>query len=268
MYDRFTDRARKVLQLANQEAQYWNHEYLGTEHILIGILKEGNGIANQILKNLAMEGERLIVQVRDRLTRSPVMTTMGKLPLTPRAKSVTDHALREARDLQHNYVGTEHLLLGLLREPEGIAGQMLISYGLSVEKAREEVQKILEAPRVVKKQEAGTVCNSVSQWKVVMTVDELPIPACMCTIETITPVGSKEPWLTFFRLAGRSGTAQLTDSQIGRILAILKEALAPQDPWAEERPMPIEPAASVEEAQPSTPETPDTDGKIKFREFF
>ena len=121
MYERFTDRARKVMQLANQEAQRFNHEYIGTEHILLGLVKEGSGVAANVLKNLDIDLRKVRLEVEKLVKSGPDMVTMGKLPQTPRAKKVIEYAIEEARNLNHNYVGTEHLLLGLLREQDGWA---------------------------------------------------------------------------------------------------------------------------------------------------
>ncbi len=143
MYERFTDRARKVMQLANQEAQRFNHEYIGTEHILLGLVKEGSGVAANVLKNLEVDLRKIRLEVEKIVQTGPDMVTMGKLPQTPRAKKVIEYAMEEARNLNHNYVGTEHLLLGLLREQEGVAAQVLMNLGLKLEDVREEVLNLL-----------------------------------------------------------------------------------------------------------------------------
>jgi ATP-dependent Clp protease ATP-binding subunit ClpC len=145
MYERFTDRARKVMQLANQEAQRFNHEYIGTEHILLGLVKEGSGVAANVLKNLDIDLRRIRLEVEKIVQTGPgsEMVTMGKLPQTPRAKKVIEYSIEEARNLNHNYVGTEHLLLGLLREQEGVAAQVLVNLGLKLEDVREEVLNLL-----------------------------------------------------------------------------------------------------------------------------
>src|SRR5947209_13207182 len=109
MYERFTDRARKVMQLANQEAQRLNHEYIGTEHILLGLVKEGSGVAANVLKNLDIDLRKIRVEVEKLVQSSPEVGTPGKLPQTPRAKKVIEYSIEEARNLNHNYVGTEHL---------------------------------------------------------------------------------------------------------------------------------------------------------------
>src|SRR5229473_1798964 len=143
MYERFTDRARKVMQLANQEAQRFNHEYIGTEHILLGLVKEGSGVAANVLKNLDIDLRKIRLEVEKIVQSGPDMVTMGKLPQTPRAKKVIEYSIEEARNLNHNYVGTEHLLLGLLREQEGVAAQVLLNLGLKLDDVREVVLKLL-----------------------------------------------------------------------------------------------------------------------------
>lgn len=143
MYERFTDRARKVMQLANQEAQRFNHEYIGTEHILLGLVKEGSGVAANVLKNLDVDLRKIRLEVEKIVQSGPELVTMGKLPQTPRAKKVIEYAMEEARNLNHNYVGTEHLLLGLIREQEGVAAQVLMNLGLKLEDVREEVLNLL-----------------------------------------------------------------------------------------------------------------------------
>ncbi len=145
MFERFTDRARKVMALANQEAQRFNHEYIGTEHILLGLVKEGSGVGANVLKNLGVDLRKVRLEVEKLVKSGPDMVTMGKLPQTPRAKKVIEFAIEEARNLNHNYVGTEHLLLGLLREHDGVAAQVLMNLGLKLEEVREEVLNLLGA---------------------------------------------------------------------------------------------------------------------------
>ncbi len=145
MFERLTDRARKVMALANQEAQRFNHEYIGTEHILLGLVKEGSGVGANVLKNLDIDLRKVRLEVEKLVKSGPEMVTMGKLPQTPRAKKVIEYAIEEARNLNHNYVGTEHLLLGLLREHDGVAAQVLMNLGLKLEEVREEVLNLLGA---------------------------------------------------------------------------------------------------------------------------
>jgi len=127
MYERFTDRARKVLQLANQEAQRFNHDHYDAVHILLGLVKEGSGVAANILKNLDLDLRKIRTEVEKLVQSGPEMVTMGKLPQTPLAKIVIQHSMEEARSLNINYVGTEHILLGLLRISEGVVATVLTS---------------------------------------------------------------------------------------------------------------------------------------------
>ncbi|MBL8763509.1 MAG: ATP-dependent Clp protease ATP-binding subunit [Phycisphaerae bacterium] len=145
MFERFTDRARKVMALANQEAQRFNHEYIGTEHILLGLVKEGSGVGANVLKNLDVDLRKVRIEVEKLVKAGPEGVAMAKLPQTPRAKKVIEYAIEEARNLNHNYVGTEHLLLGLLREHDGVAAQVLMNLGLKLEQVREEVLNLLGA---------------------------------------------------------------------------------------------------------------------------
>jgi ATP-dependent Clp protease ATP-binding subunit ClpA len=143
MFERFTDRARKVMALANQEALQFHHEYIGTEHILLGLAKEESGVGAKVLKNLDVDLLAVRRGVEKLITAGPNQVPQSKLPQTPRAKKVIEYAIEEARNLNHNYVGTEHLLLGLLREHDGVAAQVLMNLGLKLEEVREEVLKLL-----------------------------------------------------------------------------------------------------------------------------
>jgi hypothetical protein len=141
-FDKFTERARKVLRLAQEEAQRFNHNYIGTEHLLLGLVREGEGVAAKVLNNLGVElsnvrsSVELIIGRGDRIV-------LGEIGLTPRAKKVIELAVDEARRLNHHYIGTEHILLGLLREGEGIAAGVLKDLGLSLEKIRTQTIQIL-----------------------------------------------------------------------------------------------------------------------------
>jgi ATP-dependent Clp protease ATP-binding subunit ClpC len=145
MFDRFTERARKVMGLARQEAQRFGHDYIGTEHILLGLVQEGSGVAAQVLKNLDVEMKKIRLEVEKIVKNGTNTVTMGQLPFTPRAKKVLELALEEAQNLGHNYIGTEHLLLGLIRENEGIAAQVLMNLNVKLEEVREEVLELLGA---------------------------------------------------------------------------------------------------------------------------
>ncbi len=145
MFERFTDRARKVMAIANQEVQRFNHEYIGTEHILLGLIKEGSGTGAAVLKNLGVDIEKMQLEMEQlfKLKGRPDKVTMDKQSPTPLAKKVIEYAIEEARSLNHKYIGTEHILLGLLRESEGIAAQVLVNLGLSIERVRMEILKLL-----------------------------------------------------------------------------------------------------------------------------
>ncbi|MDA1194681.1 MAG: ATP-dependent Clp protease ATP-binding subunit [Planctomycetota bacterium] len=145
MFDRFTDRARKVMGLARQEAQRFNHDYIGTEHVLLGLVQEGSGVAASVLKNLDIDLKKIRSEVEKLVSNGTTMVTMGQLPFTPRAKKVLELSLEEASNLGHTYIGTEHLLLGLIRENEGIAAQVLRNLRVKLDDVREEVLELLGA---------------------------------------------------------------------------------------------------------------------------
>jgi ATP-dependent Clp protease ATP-binding subunit ClpC len=131
--------------LARQEAQRFNHDYIGTEHILLGLIQEGSGVAADVLKNLDVDPKKIRQEIEKLVSHGTTMVTMGQLPFTPRAKKVLELALEEASNLGHNYIGTEHLLLGLIREQEGIAAQVLQNLNVRLEDVREEVLELLGA---------------------------------------------------------------------------------------------------------------------------
>ncbi|MDO9445669.1 MAG: Clp protease N-terminal domain-containing protein, partial [Dehalococcoidia bacterium] len=141
-FDKFTERARRVLTLAQEEAQRFNHNYIGTEHLLLGLVREGDGVAAKVLANLGVELNKVRSAVEFIIGRGDRQSS-GEIGLTPRAKKVIELAVDEARRLQHSYIGTEHLLLGLVREGEGIAAGVLESLGVNLERVRAETQRIL-----------------------------------------------------------------------------------------------------------------------------
>ena len=145
MMERFTDRARKVMNYAKEEALRCNHEYIGTEHILLGLVKEGSGVAASVLRNLDIDIKKIRLEVEKMVQSGADLKSIGQLPLTPRAKKVIDLAAEEAKSLGHNYIGTEHILLGLLREQEGVAARVLLNLGLKLDEVREEVLSLLGA---------------------------------------------------------------------------------------------------------------------------
>src|SRR4051812_27871901 len=141
-FDKFTERARKVLQLAQEEAQRFNHNYIGTEHLLLGLVREGEGVAAKVLANLGVDLNKVRSAVEFIIGRGE-RTVTGDIGLTPRAKKVIELSVEEARRLNHNYIGTEHLLLGLVREGEGIAAGVLESLGVSLDKVRQQVMQVV-----------------------------------------------------------------------------------------------------------------------------
>ena len=153
-FEKFTERARKVLTLSQEEAQRFNHNYIGTEHILLGLVREGDGVAAKVLVNLGLELERVRQTVESSMGKGE-RTVSGEVGLTPRAKRVIELAVDEARRLHHNYIGTEHLLLGLLREGEGIAASALEGLGVTLEKVRAETVRLLSQNMPPQQAQAG-----------------------------------------------------------------------------------------------------------------
>ena len=137
MFDRFTERARKVIALAREEAGRLGHDYIGTEHLLLGLIREGGGVAAAVLENLNVDLERVRLEVEKLVVIGGGTLTLGEVPFTPRAKKVLELSVEEAQSLSHNYIGTEHLLLGLIREGEGVAAKVLETLGVKLDKARE-----------------------------------------------------------------------------------------------------------------------------------
>src|ERR1700742_3629238 len=142
VFERFTDRARRVLVLAQEEARLLNHSFIGTEHILLGLIHEGEGLAAKALESLGVSLEAVREKVEETIGPAASSTT-GSPPFTPRAKKVLELSLREALQLGHNYIGTEHMLLGLVREGEGVAAQVLQSLGADLPRVRQQVIQLL-----------------------------------------------------------------------------------------------------------------------------
>jgi ATP-dependent Clp protease ATP-binding subunit ClpC len=144
-YERYTDDARKVMQVANQEAQRFNHQYISCEHVLLALLKDAD--AARLLKCFNVELYRIRRELEQVMQCGPEMNTIGRLTMAPNVKRAIEYAMLEAADLDHYYVGTEHLLLGLLRESENVAAQVLTNHGVALEAMREEVRKALADAR-------------------------------------------------------------------------------------------------------------------------
>src|SRR3954454_22353914 len=152
-FEKFTERARKVFSLAQEEAQRFNHNYIGTEHLLLGLVREGDGIAARVLANLGVQLPKVRSAVEFIIGRGDGLV-VGDPGLTPRAKKVIELAMDEARRLNNHYIGTEHLLLGLVREGEGIAAGVLESLGVSLEKVRQQVNYVLNQSSTYSQQES------------------------------------------------------------------------------------------------------------------
>ncbi len=151
MFKRFTERARRVIILAREEAERHQHEFLGTEHILLGVLKDGGGIAIAVLQKLGIDLEQLKIELENNLPKSSNTLIVGEIPFTPKAKKVLEYSVEEAKLMGHNYIGTEHLLLGLVKEKEGVASKVLSNFGVRLVETREQTLKLLQEPETQEK---------------------------------------------------------------------------------------------------------------------
>ena len=155
MFERFTERARQVVVLAQDEARRLKHNYIGTEHLLLGLLREEEGLAARVLESLDISTDEVRAQVA-RIVGQGDEAAAGQVPLTPRAKKVLELSLKEAMSLNHNYIGTEHVLLGLVRENEGVAARILLEFDVDADKVRNEVLRLLGgSPTPVTTKRAG-----------------------------------------------------------------------------------------------------------------
>ncbi len=177
MFERFTDRARRVLVLAQEEARLLNHNFIGTEHILLGLISEGDGVAAKALQSLGIALESVRDRVQETIGPASGPPSGASPPFTPRAKKVLELSLREALQLGHNYIGTEHMLLGLVREGEGVATQVLVTLGAELSAVRQEVIQVLAGHAV----EASAATVSLLSDRIAaidpdaVTITELPI---------------------------------------------------------------------------------------------
>ena len=144
MVEKFSGRARKVMELANKEALRFGHDSIDTEHVLLGLLEEGSGVGANVLNQMAVDLRKVRLEAQRRMKSNPDLVVVGKLPMTSAVRRVVENAVREARELQHSYVGTEHLLLGLLSVPDCVAAQVLGALGLTLTKVRQETLHLLE----------------------------------------------------------------------------------------------------------------------------
>lgn len=166
MFERFTDKARKAMALANQEAQRFNHNYIGTEHILLGLVKEGRGDGALILKDFGADLRAVRLELEKLVKSGPDLVIAGRLPLTPAANRVVEAANQEATELKQNLVGTEHLLLGLLRERDGVSVQVLANLRVRVDELRKDVLRLLAERMATEHEELAlsAIPESHPQW--------------------------------------------------------------------------------------------------------
>lgn len=165
-FEKFSQRARKVLTLAQEEAHRFNHNYIGTEHILLGLVRENEGLAIKVLANLNIQPNSIRAAVEDIIARGDQTRTGNEIGLTPRAKKAIEYAVDEARQLNHSYIGTEHLLLGLIREKDGIAASVLDNLGVTLDNVRDEIIRTLNQSATQSFQEHGhlTVLLPWTNW--------------------------------------------------------------------------------------------------------
>ncbi|RYJ03043.1 MAG: NDP-hexose 4-ketoreductase, partial [Actinomycetales bacterium] len=167
MFERFTDRARRVVVLAQEEARMLSHNYIGTEHILLGLIHEGEGVAAKALESLDISLEAVRAQVEDIIGQGQ-QAPSGHIPFTPRAKKVLELSLREALQLGHNYIGTEHILLGLIREGEGVAAQVLVKLGADLNRVRQQVIQLVQGFQGKEAETSGAPQESAPQGSTVL----------------------------------------------------------------------------------------------------
>src|SRR3954467_10850303 len=167
MSNRFTERAQRVILIAQEEAKRLNHDYVGTEHILLGLIALGEGVAAQVLANLGVDLRRVRNEIEKIVGTGDNVMLLGEIPFTPRAKKVLELAVEEAQNMGHNYVGTEHLLLGLIREEEGVAARVLENLGVRLDVVREEVISLLGEgqPHQTQQSQSGTSTSSKPKSK-------------------------------------------------------------------------------------------------------
>jgi excisionase family DNA binding protein len=177
-FDRFTKRARHVLTLAQEEARRFQHTYIGTEHLLLGLIREEEGIASQVLRNLGIEVEQVRQAIEAIIGRGDRIV-LGEVGLTPRAKKVIEFAVDEARRLKHHFIGTEHILLGLLREGDGIAAGVLENFGLHLEQVRTETLRVLREKQQGQ-EEARAIPSVPSEASTLLVEDEPGLPCTFC----------------------------------------------------------------------------------------
>jgi len=185
VFERFTDKARAVIVLAQEEARKFNHNYIGTEHILLGLLDQDESLAATALHDLGVDPDSVRTRVGEIIgygDKAPA----GHIPFTPRAKKVLELSLREALALKHDYIGTEHLLLGLLREGEGVGAQVLVSSGVALADARAEVERLVgERPEAEQRPRAGAALSSILPRPLRMSRDRAEVARLQSEVERL-----------------------------------------------------------------------------------
>jgi ATP-dependent Clp protease ATP-binding subunit ClpC len=203
VFERFTDRARRVVVLAQEEARMLNHNYIGTEHILLGLARERDGVAAKALDGLNIRLDAVRREVEEIIGQGQAAPT-GHIPFTPRAKKVLELSLREALQLGHNYIGTEHILLGLIREGEGVAAQVLQKLGADLNRVRQTVIQILSgyaAGAEVRKVEGGTemmeeeLAGEIAPTAIPASEDAPTCPNCFAALDEELAVRAMETTL-------------------------------------------------------------------------
>jgi ATP-dependent Clp protease ATP-binding subunit ClpC len=193
VFERFTDRARRVVVLAQEEARMLNHSYIGTEHILLGLIHEGEGIAANALESVGISLVAVRQQVEEIIGQGQSAPT-GHIPFTPRAKKVLEMSLREALELGHNYIGTEHILLGILREGEGVAAQVLMKSGAQLRSVREAVLTLLTGytgePQTMRRERAAPEPDQ-EEWPICPRCRSSVAATASYTVLEIKPVGGE-----------------------------------------------------------------------------
>ena len=215
MFERFTDRARRVVVLAQEEARLLNHNYIGTEHLLLGLIHEGRGVAARALESLGIGLEAVRQQVEGIIGRGQ-QAPSGHVPFTPRAKKVLELSLREAHQLGHDYIGTEHILLGLIREGEGIAAQVLVRLGADLNRVRQQVIQLLHGHQGKEPISAGEAPGGPRRGRV-----QPLVPSLVSALESRLSVIEQ-------RLGTGPATADL-DEQIAQVQRDKESAIDSQD---------------------------------------
>ena len=181
----FTPRAQQVLALARKEADRFNHNVIGTEHLLLGLIKLGQGVAVNVLQKMGLDLETVRLAVEKAVGTGPDQKMIGNIPYTPRVKKVLDLAKREAKNLNHTYIGTEHILLGLLREGDGVAARILRELDVDIEQTRQEVLRELD-PNFTAQEEAGEPAEKLAEKK-----GEVKTPALKAFGRNLTELARK-----------------------------------------------------------------------------